>query len=157
MEMSRECFRENPVRRRAGACSEPCVGGRRGRRGKHDPIVPRRTECQPRAGAGATPPKEARQALVDAQASVKARQPKVDISEKIITLEGREVPLTIVRPAGVTKTLPAFMYFHGGGRVLCDFQTHERLVHDLVVASGAAAVFVSYSPSPETRYPVAIN
>jgi acetyl esterase/lipase len=49
------------------------------------------------------------------------------------------------------------MFFHGGGWVLGDFPTHERLVRDLVVGSGAAAVFVNYTPSPEAHYPVAIN
>ncbi|HHW4675584.1 MAG TPA: alpha/beta hydrolase, partial [Xylella fastidiosa subsp. pauca] len=46
---------------------------------------------------------------------------------------------------------------HGGGWVLGDFQTHERLVRDLVSDSGAVAIFVNYTPSPEARYPVAIN
>ena len=49
------------------------------------------------------------------------------------------------------------MFFHGGGWVLGDFPTHERLVRDLVTGSGAAAVFVNYTPSPEAHYPVAIN
>ena len=49
------------------------------------------------------------------------------------------------------------MFFHGGGWVLGDFPTHERLVRDLVHSSGAAAVFVNYPRSPEVRYPEAIN
>ena len=49
------------------------------------------------------------------------------------------------------------MFFHGGGWVLGDFPTHERLVRDLVVESGAAAVFPDYTPSPEAQYPTAIN
>ena len=49
------------------------------------------------------------------------------------------------------------MFFHGGGWVLGDFPTHQRMVRDLVVYSGAAAVFVDYTPSPEAQYPVAIN
>src|SRR6185369_1642836 len=63
----------------------------------------------------------------------------------------------IVRPSGAKGVLPAFMFFHGGGWILGDFPTHERFVRDLVVDSGAAAVFVNYSPSPEAHYPVAIN
>ena len=74
-----------------------------------------------------------------------------------ITQDGQQVDLTIVRPAGVEKTVPAFMFFHGGGWVLGDFPTHERFVRDLVAYSGAAAVFVNYTPSPEAQYPVAIN
>jgi len=50
-----------------------------------------------------------------------------------------------------------FMFFHGGGWVLGDYPTHERLIRDLVVNSGAVAVYVNYTPSPETHYPTAIN
>jgi acetyl esterase/lipase len=49
------------------------------------------------------------------------------------------------------------MFFHGGGWVLGDFSTHERLVRDLVTGSGATGVFVEYDRSPEAHYPVAIN
>lgn len=102
-------------------------------------------------------PKDARAVLVNAQASVKLDLPKCDVSEKTITADGRSIKLTIVRPAGTKKTLPVFMFIHGGGWVLGDFPTHERFVRDLVVGSGAAAVFVNYTPSPEAHYPVAIN
>ncbi|UIN23244.1 alpha/beta hydrolase [Herbaspirillum frisingense] len=103
-------------------------------------------------------PKDARAVLVGAQAGVKLELPKADVSEKTITADGQEIKLTIVRPAGsAKKTLPAFMFFHGGGWVLGDFPTHERLVRDLVANSGAVAVFVNYTPSPEAGYGVAIN
>ncbi|MEB0048471.1 MULTISPECIES: alpha/beta hydrolase [unclassified Pseudomonas] len=102
-------------------------------------------------------PKDARAVLTGAQAGVKLTLPKADVSEKIIQVDGQSISLTIVRPAGVKSELPVFMFFHGGGWVLGDFPTHERLVRDLVVGSGAAAVFVNYTPSPEAHYPVAIN
>ncbi|WP_321965425.1 alpha/beta hydrolase [Paraburkholderia sp. J7] len=103
------------------------------------------------------PPAKARQVLVDAQRSVNIDLSGIDVSTKTIEQDGISVPLTIVRPQGASGTLPVFMFFHGGGWILGDFQTHERLVRDLVVQSGAAAVFVNYTPSPEARYPVAIN
>lgn len=102
-------------------------------------------------------PKDARAVLAGAQASVKLDLPKVDVAQKTITENGKKISLTIVRPAGVKKTLPVFMFFHGGGWVLGDFPTHERFVDDLVVGSGAVAVFVNYTPSPEAHYPVAID
>ncbi len=102
-------------------------------------------------------PKDARAVLVGAQASVKLTLPKADVSEKTIKVDGQSISLNIVRPAGVKGTLPVFMFFHGGGWVLGDFQTHERLVRDLVAGSGAVAVFVNYTPSPEAHYPTAIN
>ncbi|WMI98256.1 alpha/beta hydrolase [Pseudomonas chlororaphis subsp. aurantiaca] len=101
--------------------------------------------------------KEARAVLVGAQAGVKLTLPKADVSQKTIKVDGQDISLTIVRPSGLKGTLPVFMFFHGGGWVLGDFPTHERLVRDLVVGSGAAAVFVNYTPSPEAHYPVAIN
>ena len=102
-------------------------------------------------------PKDARAVLVGAQASVKLELPTAEVSQKTITQDGHQVDLTIVRPAGVTGNTPAFMFVHGGGWILGDFPTHERLVRDLVAGSGATAVFVNYTPSPEARYPVAIN
>ncbi|WPN99907.1 alpha/beta hydrolase [Pseudomonas sp. MUP55] len=102
-------------------------------------------------------PQQARAVLAGAQAGVKLTLPKADVSQKTIQVDGQPLDLTIVRPAGVKGTLPVFMFFHGGGWVLGDYPTHERLVRDLVVGSGAVAVFVNYTPSPEAHYPVAIN
>ena len=102
-------------------------------------------------------PADARAVLAGAQSGVKLQLPKADVSQKTITVDGQKISLTIVRPAGAKKALPAFMFFHGGGWVLGDFPTHERFVRDLVVGSGAVAVFVNYTPSPEARFPVAIN
>ncbi|WP_391488021.1 alpha/beta hydrolase [Leclercia tamurae] len=111
-------------------------------------------------GSGGTPieqlsPQAARQVLIDAQKG--AALPAADVSEKTITVNGQQITLNIVKPHNATGTLPVFMFFHGGGWVLGDFPTHERLVRDLVNASGAAAVFVNYTPSPEAHFPIAIN
>lgn len=103
------------------------------------------------------PPADARQALAGLQASVAVEMPPARVSSHTIEQDGQQVDLTVVRPAGPEKVVPAFMFFHGGGWVLGDFPTHERLVRDLVAYSGAAAVFVNYTPSPEAQYPVAIN
>lgn len=103
-------------------------------------------------------PTDARAALAGAQAAYDVVLPEAEVSEKTIRVNDSDLQLTIVRPAGSRqKTLPAFMYFHGGGWVLGDFPTHERLVRDLVAGSGAVAVFVNYSLSPEARYGVAIE
>jgi acetyl esterase/lipase len=99
----------------------------------------------------------ARKVLVDAQASVNVDLSGIEVSQKTIAVDGQEISLNIVRPEGITEELPVFIFIHGGGWILGDFPTHERLVRDLVVASGAVAVFVNYTPSPEAQYPVAIN
>ena len=66
-----------------------------------------------------------------------------------------ELAIHIVRPPSLTGPLPAVMFFHGGGWVVCDFSTHSRLVHEIAVGTGAAVVFVNYSRSPDVRFPVA--
>lgn len=113
-------------------------------------------------GAGGPPlesltPIQARKALVDAQAAVEVDLSGIEVSERTITNDGYTVKLNIVRPEGVKGILPGFIFIHGGGWVLGDFPTHQRMVRDLVVLSGAAAVFVNYTPTPDARYPVAIN
>ena len=102
-------------------------------------------------------PKDARAVLTGAQASVKVNLSGVEISERSIDVSGEKIALKIVRPAKVKGDLPVFMFFHGGGWVLGDFPTHQRLIRDLVVGSGAVAVYVDYTPSPEAQYPTAIN
>jgi acetyl esterase len=46
---------------------------------------------------------------------------------------------------------------HGGGWVLGDTQTHDRLVRELAVGANAVLIFVDYDRSPESRFPVAIE
>ena len=100
-------------------------------------------------------PQEARQVLIGAQQGVEL--PPAQVSEKIIEAGGQRITLKIVKPENTSGTLPVFMFFHGGGWVLGDFPTHERLIRDLVRESGAAAVYVDYTPSPEAQFPVAIH
>ncbi len=103
------------------------------------------------------PPAEGRAVLSDLQSSVKVDVSGIIVTEKTIVVDGQNINLNIVKPEDAKEILPVFMFFHGGGWVLGDFPTHRRMVRDLVVESGAAAVFVNYSPSPEAQYPVAIN
>jgi len=130
----------------------------------NDPNIDRHTKAFLHAlnNSGGAPletlsPKDAREVLVGAQKSVKVDISGITVTDKTITQDGQTIKLHIVRPEAAKGVLPVFMFFHGGGWVLGDFPTHLRLVRDLVVSSGAAAVFVDYTPSPEAHYPVAIN
>lgn len=102
-------------------------------------------------------PKDARQVLIDAQKSVEVDYSGIEESERTITQDGEKVTIHIMKPAGIKAGAPVFVYIHGGGWVLGDYETHRRLVRDLVVESGAVAVFPDYTPSPEAAYPKAIN
>ena len=113
--------------------------------------------------AGGTPmeqlkPEEARKVLEGAQKVPGLKLPDCEVTQKTITSSGEEIQLYIIRPPGTSgKKIPVFMFFHGGGWVIGDFATHERLVRDLVIESGFACVFVEYDRSPEARYPKALN
>ena len=68
-----------------------------------------------------------------------------------------DVQVRIVKPVGASGLLPTILYVHGGGWVLGNAGTHDRLVRELAVGVSAAVVFVEYDRSPEARYPVAIE
>jgi acetyl esterase/lipase len=101
-------------------------------------------------------PSDARQVLIDAQNSTPVNYSGITESERIILQDGQKVKIHITKPIGAGLDSPVFIFIHGGGWVLGDYPTHRRLVRDLVVASGAVAVFPDYTPSPEAYYPAAI-
>ena len=68
-----------------------------------------------------------------------------------------QVSVRIVRPQNISDVLPVVMYFHGGGWILGDKDTHDRLIREIANGARAAVVFVDYSRSPEAQYPVAIE
>jgi len=98
----------------------------------------------------------ARKVLDDLQA---APVEKPDVDERWVTVpaEVGDVPVRIVTPVGAAGPLPVILYVHGGGWVLGNAGTHDRLVRELAVGVGAAVVFVEYTRSPEAHYPVAIE
>jgi acetyl esterase/lipase len=102
-------------------------------------------------------PGDARKVLVDTQNSLTVDYSGIEESERTIVQDGEKVKIHIVKPIGANTNSPVFIFIHGGGWVLGDYPTHRRLVRDLVVESGAVAVFPDYTPSPEAHYPTAIN
>lgn len=100
---------------------------------------------------------DARKVLVGAQESVSIDYSGIEESECLIKTTSYSIKLDIVKPLGNTTVLPAFLFIHGGGWVLGDYPTHRRMVRDLVVLTGAAGIFVNYTPSPEAKYPQPLN
>ncbi|MFD9796914.1 alpha/beta hydrolase [Streptomyces sp. NPDC059070] len=82
------------------------------------------------------------------------------VDEEWLSLPGGptgEVRTRVVRPRGASGPLPVVLYVHGAGWVFGNARTHDRLVRDLAVGTGAAVVFPEYDLSPEARYPVAVE
>ena len=101
-------------------------------------------------------PAQARKVLDDLQA---APIEKLPIEEEWITVPAAvgDVPVRIVKPAASAGPLPVIVYMHGGGWILGNAGTHDRLVRELAVGARAALLFVEYPNSPEAHYPVAIE
>jgi acetyl esterase len=98
----------------------------------------------------------ARKVLDDIQA---APIDKLEIAEKWIAVPSDvgAVTVRIVKPVATRGVLPTVLYMHGGGWVLGNAGTHDRLVRELAVGANAAVVFVEYDRSPEARYPLALE
>ncbi len=98
-------------------------------------------------------PEEARQVLLGAQNMdidvPDVRKQKISIKLK----DGGEMPVIIMRPADIDDVLPVIFYIHGGGWVMGDDVTHDRLIRELADGVPAAVVFPVYCQSPEAQFP----
>jgi acetyl esterase len=101
-------------------------------------------------------PADARKVLADAQ-SGPVSMPSVDEEWITVPSPAGDVRVRIIRPQGATGLLPVIVYMHGGGWILGNAGTHDRLVRELAVGARAALAFVEYPNSPEARYPAAIE
>ncbi len=120
-------------------------------------------DAQALADATATPPliyelgpEGARKVLDDLQAMP---VDKLAVDDEWVTVPADigDVAVRIVRPPDCDGPLPVVLYLHGGGWVLGNSGTHDRLVRELAVGARAAVVFVEYERSPEARHPVAVE
>lgn len=102
-------------------------------------------------------PEKARTLLDTVQASP-IDKPDADIQDlRIPGGPTGQVSIRIVRPPGASAPLPVILYLHGGGWVLGNAHTHDRLIRILASRTPAALVFVNYDRSPEATYPTAIE
>jgi acetyl esterase len=55
------------------------------------------------------------------------------------------------------RPLPALVYFHGGGWIVGNLDTHDKIMRLLALGSGAAVVGVDYRLAPEYKFPIALD
>ena len=69
------------------------------------------------------------------------------------------IPLRVYRPIGsaADATLPVLVYYHGGGWVIGDLDTHDTLCRELANGAGCAVVSVDYRLAPENRFPAGVD
>jgi acetyl esterase len=63
-----------------------------------------------------------------------------------------QIDARLYRPSA-SKPLPMIVFFHGGGFVLCDLDSHDALCRSLANATGCVVTAVDYRLAPETPFP----
>src|SRR5215469_15966399 len=102
-------------------------------------------------------PADARRVLENAQASVQVAKPAIDEEWISVPSPAGDVRVRLIKPPGTAGMLPVIVYMHGGGWILGNASTHDRLVRELAVGAGAALAFVEYPNAPEAQYPTQIE
>ena len=102
-------------------------------------------------------PAGARQSMLAMVRARKTTPAAVQSTEdRSIPGRGGAVPVRIYRPLEM-KTSGAVVYYHGGGHVLGDLESHDALVRSLCAQSGTTFVSVDYRLGPEHRFPAAVE
>jgi acetyl esterase len=103
------------------------------------------------------PGDEVRATLSGLQATVAVDLSGVDVEQRDIEVDGVSASIYIQRPADVPGPLPVILFLHGGVWIAGNFDNHQRLTRDLVVATGYAVVFVEYTPIPDAVFPTQLE
>jgi acetyl esterase len=82
-------------------------------------------------------------------------EPVAAVEERSIPGPDGEVPVRIYWPSAERGSRPGVVYFHGGGWVICDLDTHDGACRRLANEIGAVVVSVDYRLAPEHRWPAA--
>ncbi|MCK8683192.1 alpha/beta hydrolase [Pseudomonas umsongensis] len=80
----------------------------------------------------------------------------VRVRDLIIDNQGRTLPLRLYTPAG-SGPFPVLMFFHGGGWVTGDLDTHDGFCRHMCEWAGCAVVAVDYARPPEHLFPAAVD
>src|SRR6185503_9696915 len=104
--------------------------------------------------ADATP--EARRAAMIAATTNPAypKHPVHEVADRTIPGPSGDLPVRVFRPSSATG-LPLLLWFHGGGWVTGNLDTHDQLGRLLAGDVGAVVVSVDYRLAPEAKFPAA--
>ena len=82
----------------------------------------------------------------------------VDATDITLPGPGGALRARIYRPrAAGAATLPALVYFHGGGWCIGDIDTHDPACRQLAEQAGWAVLSLDYRLAPEHRFPAAVE
>jgi acetyl esterase len=106
-------------------------------------------------------PPQAREAYLMGRAVTQPDPP--EMSEiKSLTLPGPAgpIPLRVYTPHGLRAQdalAPGLVFFHGGGWVIGDLESHDIVCRTLAIAAARVVVAVDYRLAPEHKFPAAID
>jgi acetyl esterase len=101
-------------------------------------------------------PPVARKQMLELSAPVDPQLTAERVVDQRIPGPGGEIPIRLYYPKG-DRPFAVVVYFHGGGWVIGDLDTHHALCHALSKSSGCLVVAVDYRLAPENRYPAAVE
>jgi acetyl esterase len=78
------------------------------------------------------------------------------VSGHLVPQKGFDIPCRLYKPNARTN-LPCLIYFHGGGWVVGNVETHDNVCRKLALASGCAVFSVDYRLAPEHKFPAAAD
>jgi len=81
----------------------------------------------------------------------------VQVEQRSISADGREIAARVYRPAGSRARLPVVVYFHGGGFVMGTLDTHDPYCRGLATEAGVMVVSVNYRLAPEHKFPAGVE
>jgi acetyl esterase len=122
-----------------------------------DPVIAQIIPLLPLRDPKTMTPQSARDALRALAASRAAVPPPPVASAEDIELKGAAGPLGARVYRVAVTTAPTVVFFHGGGWVAGDLETHDRQARWLAIETGAVVVSVDYRRPPEVRFPGAFE
>jgi acetyl esterase len=87
---------------------------------------------------------------------VRELEAMAEVTDRLVDGPGGPLPVRVYRPV-LDRGLPAIVFAHGGGWVICDLDSHDPLCRTLAAAVGAVVVAVDYRRAPEFPYPAALD
>src|ERR1700722_12889882 len=122
-----------------------------------DPVIAEIIPKLPLRDPTTMTPQSARDAL-RALAAARAAIPPPPVADvKDIQVKGAAGPLNARVYRNGHEKSPTVVFFHGGGWVAGDLETHDRQARLLVIETGAVVISVDYRRPPETRFPGAFE
>jgi acetyl esterase len=102
-------------------------------------------------------PAEARAAFMAARPVLAPEpMPVAELRDLAIPGPAGPIPARLYRPSS-GGTLPALVFFHGGGWVVGNIESHDTMCRHLANRAGCAVVSVDYRLAPEHKFPAAVE